>query len=230
MEAHGKKRRMVVNLDILKARNVIIKPDAAGRDSLFVRYYFSTGNGQGNKIAMNTRQILATPDPKWKQTFCLECEGIIDDVNVIICELQKQFIRFELRQRSNKVKIVGNMFRASKVVGWVELPWNDLLASPTLSINRWYPLIPTATISGGSELPAPSLHLAISLKWVVDSVSQQAPQEHDQEAMSCRNEMRRNYMNVNRRIKRLERNDCGCGRKVCCQLTLDEEGIFAGVV
>ena len=122
------------------------------------------------------------------------------------------------------------MFRSSKVVGSVEIAWNDLLASPTLSINRWYPLIPTATISGGSELPAPSLHLAISLKSVVDSVSQQAPQEHDQEAMSCRNEMRRNYMNVNRRIKRLERSDCGCGGKVCCQLTLDEERIFAGLV
>ena len=229
MEAHGKKRRMVVNLDILKARNVIIKPDAAGRDSLFVRYYFSTGNGQGNKIAMNTRQILATPDPKWKQTFCLECGGIMNDNNVI-SELQKQFVRFELRQRSSKVKILGNMFRSSKVVGSVEIAWKDLLASPTLSINSWYPLIPAATISGGSELPAPSLHLAISLKSVVDSVSQQAPQEHDQEAMSCRNEMRRNYMNVNRRIKHLERNDYGCGRKFCCQLTLDEEGIFAGVV
>ena len=110
------------------------------------------------------------------------------------------------------------MFRSSKVVGSVEIAWNDLLASPTLSINRWYPLIPAATISGGSELLAPSLHLAISLK-SVDSVSQQAPQEHDQEAMSCRNEMRKNYVNVNvnRRIRRLERDDCGCRRKVCCQ-------------
>ena len=196
---------MVVNLEILEATNVIIKPDSA-RDTLFVRYYLSTGTGQGNKIAFNSREIVARPDPQWKQNFCLECGGIIDDMNVI-CELQKQFVRFELRQRSSKVKILGNMFRSSKVVGSVEIAWNDLLASPTLSINSWYPLIPAATIGGGSELPAPSLHLAISLQ-SVDSVSQQAPQEHDQEAMSCRNEMRRNY--VNRRIRRLERDDCGC--------------------
>lgn len=220
---------MVVNLEILEARNVIIKPDAS-RDSLFVRYYLSTGNGQGNKIAVNSREIPARPDPQWKQTFCLECGGIIDDMNVI-SELQKQFVRFELRQRSSKVKILGNMFRASKVVGWVDIPWKDLLASPTLSINSWYPLIPT--ITGGSELPA-SLHLAISLK-SMDSVSQ-PPQEHraymeiyDPEITSCRNEMRRNYVNVNRRIRRVERDGCGCRGKLCCQ-GLHEEGIFAGVV
>ena len=146
--------------------------------------------------------------------------------NNVISELQKQFVRFELRKRSSKVKILKNMFRSSKVVGSVEIAWKDLLASPMLSINRWYPLILAATISGGSELPAPSLHLAISLKSVVDSVSQQAPQEHDQEAMSCRNEMRRNY--VNRRIRRLDRDDCGCGEKVCFQ-GLHDDVIFTGI-
>ena len=80
---------MVVNLEILEATNVIIKPDS-GRDSLFVRYYLSTGNGngKGNKIAVNSREIVARPDPQWKQTFCLECGGIVNDNNVI-SELQK---------------------------------------------------------------------------------------------------------------------------------------------
>jgi hypothetical protein len=134
--------------------------------------------------------------------------------------LQKQFVRFELRQRSSKVKILGNMFKASKVVGWVEIPWKDLLASPTVSINSWYPLI--TTVGGGSELP-PSLHLAISLKPLnsVDSASQ-PPQEHPADMGS------RNFVNVNRRIRRLERDGHGCGGKVCCQ-GLHEEGFYAGV-
>lgn len=226
MEGHGRKRRMVVNLEILEARNVIVKPDA-GRDSLFVRYYLSTGNGQTNNIAVNSREVMAKSDPQWKQTFCLDCGAIIDDVNVI-SELQKQFVRFELRQRSSKVKILGNMFKASKVVGWVEIPWKDLLASPTVSINSWYPLI--TTVGGGSELP-PSLHLAISLKPLnsVDSASQ-PPQEHraDMEIYDPEVMGRRNFVNVNRRIRRLERDGCGCGGKVCCQ-GLHEEGFLAGV-
>jgi hypothetical protein len=231
MEDSGRKirPRMVVNLEILEARNVIVKPDGS-RDSLFVRYYLSTGNGQTNNIAVNSTEVMARTDPQWKQTFCLDCGGIIDDVNVI-SELQKQFVRFELRQRSSRIRVLGGMFRASKVVGWVEIAWKDLLASPTFSINNWFPLIPI--ISGGSQLP-PSLHLAISLKPLcsVDSVSQ-PPQEHRTEMeiydpefiMSCRNEIRRN---VNRRIRRLERDGCGCGGKLCCQ-ELHEEGIFAGV-
>lgn len=226
METPGRKRRMVLNLEILEARNVIVKPDG-GRDSLFVRYYLSTGNGHDKNIAVNSREVTARSNPQWKQTFFLECGGIMDDVNVIR-ELQKQFVRFELRQRSGKVKVLGNMFRASKVVGWVEIPWKDLLASPTASIKNWYSLIPS--VSGGSEV-APSLQLAISL---IDSASRPA-QEHrpdmeiyDSQVMRRKNEMRRSFVDINRRIKQLERDGCGCGGKVCCQ-GLHDEGFFAAV-
>lgn len=221
MEAHGRQERMALNLEIMEARNVIVKP-AGGKDSLFVRYYLSTGNGQVKNITVNSKEVTARSDPQWKQTFRLECGGIMDDVNVIT-ELQKQFVRFELRERSGKVKVVGNMFRASKVVGWVEIPWKDLLASPTVSINSWYSLIPI--VRGGSELP-PSLHLAISVKPLnlVDSASQ-LPQH---QIMGSNNEIRRNFVNVNRRIRQLEREGCGSRSKVCCQ-GLYEEGIFAGV-
>jgi hypothetical protein len=133
---------MVVNLEILEARNVIVKA-AGGRDTLFVRYYLSTGNGNGegnNNIAVNSREVMATRDPEWKQTFRLECGGNVDQVNAI-CELQKQSVRFELRERSSRVRVLGSMFRASKLVGWIEIPWKNLLASPTLSINNWFPLI-----------------------------------------------------------------------------------------
>lgn len=233
MEAYGRQiKRMVVNLEILEARNVIAKP-AGFRGSLFVRYYLSTGHNEGNhNIAVNTKEVLATRDPQWKQTFCLECAGSIDDVNVI-SRLKKEFVRFELRERSTGIRVLGSMFRASKVVGLVEIAWKDLLESPTLSINNWFPLI--SSNSGGSQL-APSLHLAISIKPLssVDSVSQPAQEQYGTEKetydpefkKSCRNEIRRNY--VNRRIRRLERDDCRCGGKVCCH-GLYEEGIFAGV-
>jgi len=212
---------MAINLEILEARNVIAKP-AGGRDSLFVRYYLSSGNGKGNNnIAVNTREVMATRNPQWKQTFFLECGG---NVNVI-SELQKQFVRFEVRKKSSGV--LGSMFRASELMGWFEIAWKDLLASPTLSINDWFPLI--SDTRGGSELP-PTLHLAISID--------QPPQERGTEKemydsaeviMSCRNEVRRNYLNVNRRITRLQRDGCRCGGTVCCQ-HLHDEGIFALVM
>lgn len=234
MEACGKQiRRIVVNLEILEARNVIVKP-GGGRDNLFVRYYLSTGHGEGNNnIAVNSREVMAAREPQWKQTFCLECGGSIDQANVI-CELQNQSVRFELRERSSRLRVLGSMFRASKLVGWVEIAWKDLLASPTVSVNRWYPLISSNTIiSGGSEL-APSLHLAISLK-PLNSVSQ-PPQGQQTEmdtydpqgTVSCGDEIRRNYMNLNRRIRRLERNDGQCGGKVCCP-GVHEDGAFAVV-
>jgi len=225
MEGHGRKESMALNLEIVEAKNVIVKP-AGGRDSLFVRYYLSTGNGQVKNITVNSKEVTARSDPQWNQTFCLECGGIMDDVNVIT-ELQKQFVRFELRERSGKVKVVGNMFRASKVVGWVEIPLKDLLASPMVSINSWYSLIPN--VRGGSELP-PSLHLAISVKPLnlVDSASQ-LPQQHQLDMEINKHQiLGSNFVDVNRRIRRLEREGCGSRSKVCCQ-GLYEEGIFAGV-
>nr|ABK27082.1 unknown [Picea sitchensis] len=225
MEACGRRvRPMVVNLEILEARNVTVKP-SSGRDSLFVRYYLSTGNGQTNNIAVNSTEVMAKADPEWKQTFCLDCGWSIENGN-IICELQKQFVRFELRERSSRVRVLGSMFRASKLVGWIEIPWKKLLASPTLSI--WFPLIPINTsVSGGSQRP-PSLHLAICLKPLdlVDSVSWPRTEMEIYDPQV--NEIRRNYLNLNRRIRRLERNDCRCGGKICCP-GAHEEGIFAVV-
>lgn len=177
---------MAINLEILEARNVIAKP-AGGRDSLFVRYYLSSGNGKGNNnIAVNTREVMATRNPQWKQTFCLECGGNIDDVNVI-SELQKQFVRFEVRKKSSGV--LGSMFRASELMGRFEIAWKDLLASHTSSINSWFPLMcttDTSHIIRETPLP-PSLHLAISLRPLsaFDSVSR-FPQ-HDRLEIQERN-------------------------------------------
>lgn len=200
----------------MEARNVI-----ASRGSLFVRYYLSTGQNEGNhNITVNTRKVLATRDPQWKQCFGLDCAGSIDDVN-IISQLKEEFVRFELRERNTGNRLLGSMFRASKVVGLLEIAWKDLLASYTLLINNWFPLI--SSNSGGSQV-APSLHLAISIKPVssVDSVSQPEMATYDPKL--------RNYVNVNvnRRIRRLERDDCPCGGKVCCH-GLHEDGIFAVV-
>lgn len=173
---------------------------------------------------------MAKADPEWKQTFRLGCGVSLEDCNVIF-ELQKQFVRFELRERSRGIRVLGNMFRASKLVGWVEIAWKDLLASPTLTINNWFPLIPIYTIiSGGSQLP-PSLHLAISIKpsikplILVDSVSQ-TPKE-------CSTEMgisdpQVNEIRRNRCVRSLERSHCRCGGKVCCP-GIHGEGVLSVV-
>lgn len=226
----SKQRRMVVNLKIMEATNIVVKPHGGKRTTMFVRYHLRAGDDEENNVAVNTREVLATTDPHWKQTFRLKCSGNV-------CELQKQFVMFELRQR-RRFRILGiSMSRSSKVVGLVEIPWKDLLASPTLSISSWFPLVcnDTSSIIGRLQVP-PRLHLAISLNPpnTVDSDSQ--PPQHqmemhekkrfprisktrvgdetswgvgsDQEVMVCKIESERNAnmdLNVNRRIRRLER-------------------------
>lgn len=154
----SKQRRMVVNLKIMEATNIVVKPHGGKRTTMFVRYHLRAGDDEENNVAVNTREVLATTDPHWKQTFRLKCSGNV-------CELQKQFVMFELRQR-RRFRILGiSMSRSSKVVGLVEIPWKDLLASPTLSISSWFPLVcnDTSSIIGRLQVP-PRLHLAISLE------------------------------------------------------------------
>jgi len=147
----------------------------------------------------------------------MECGVSIEDCNFISL-LQKQSLRFELRERNSRTKLLGSRFRTSKLVGWVEIPWKNLLASPTLAINSWFPLI-GANIGGGSQTQ-PSLHLAISickmhlsvcaLQFLVESVSQTplanrtVKEIYDPEDMSCVTEFRGNFVNMSRRIKRLD--------------------------
>jgi len=221
---------MVVNLKIMEARNIVVKPAGRKRASM---YHLRAGDGEGNNVAVNTREALATPDPHLKQTFRLKCRRSP-------CELQKQSVIFELRQR-RRIRILGiSMYRSSKVVGWVEIPWKDLFSSPTISISSWFPLLcsNTSTVLGGSQAP-PSLHLAISVNppYAVDS-DLRTPHQHrmdidetkrfsrisktkvadetswgvgsDPEVMIWKTESRRNaYMNMNvsRRIRRLERHN-----------------------
>lgn len=172
---------MVVNLKIIEARNIFVKT-ADKRANMFVRYHLRSGDGEGNNVVVNTKEVMVTSCPEWKQTFCLECRGSL-------CDLQKEFVKFELRKRS-KTKIFGvSMDKSSKVVGWVEIAWKDLLASHTSSINSWFPLMcttDTSHIIRETPLP-PSLHLAISLRPLsaFDSVSR-FPQ-HDRLEIQERN-------------------------------------------
>lgn len=213
-------------LKIMEARNIVVKPAGCKRASMFVKYHLRAGRGEGNNVAVNIREEPATPDPHWKQTFQLECRRSP-------CELQKESVIFELRKR-RRIRILGiNMFRSSNVIGWVEIPWKDLFASPTLSITTWFPLLcsDTSTAIGGSQWP-PSLHLRISLNPPNAADSDSRPMKLngfsrisksklvanetswggllDSEVMIWKTERRRNAdmnMNVNRRIRRLERHD-----------------------
>lgn len=175
---------MVVNLKIIEARNIFVKT-ADKRANMFVRYHLRSGDGERNNVVVNTKEVKVKPCPQWTQTFCLECTGSLSD-------LQKQFLKFELRKRS-KTKIFGiSMDKSSEVVGWVEIAWKDLLASHASSINSWFPLMCTTDTSHIiSESPLPSLHLAISLGPLsaFDSVSR-FPQ-HDRLEIQQRNRIPR---------------------------------------
>jgi len=189
----------------LEAKNVIAKP----KDSLFVRYYLPTADGKGDTV--NTREVMATPDPQWKQNFSLDCGVSTVDVDVI-SELQKKSVKFELRERSSRIKVLGSLFGGSKLIGSVEIPWKNLLQSPMSLTHNWFPLKPS-TGAGGSQLE-PTLHVAVcAIQYVVES----APRPHreyrtdtaiyDPEAMGGRKDLRRLSLSMDKRIKRLEQYD-----------------------
>eukprot|EP01018_Ginkgo_biloba_P035013 Gb_25938 [translate_table: standard] len=240
-----RKQSMQVMLDVVRARNINVK-EVKGT-SVFVRYYVKA-NRNGNKvIALNTKEVSASSQPEWRETLCLECgtQGKRD----IASEVRSEFIVFEVRVRGGG--LIGGM-RGSKMIGRVEIPWRDLLDSPTLSIENWFPL----SINGGQikkeSIKPPSLHIALS---VTPPVVAPIMRSHEVEKKmlstptprrkvsplalnaeislgignpignSCRSRIRN--VNIKERARRLERDECGCGGGICLNGHDRDERIYA---
>ena len=111
-----------ISISILGAKNVPLKHSGA---RLFVR--LSALKNCGN-FELNTGEVEISEQPRFKQaawtlTFQMCVEGMI----------------LELRMRK-PCRLRGGLKKKSKLVGEVHLPFNMLLASPTLSALDWLAL------------------------------------------------------------------------------------------
>ncbi|GLJ46760.1 hypothetical protein SUGI_0986190 [Cryptomeria japonica] len=204
MEERKQRCSMQLKLEIVRARNIAIQP--ASRGSLFVRYHLN------KNIAVDTKEVEASPEPQWGQTFCLECEvkGIEEMLSALIMESRK--VVFELRWR-RRIEVFGGL--KSKVLGRLEVSWEEILSYPSLSINKWVPLVEERKKKGNLapsyDLPLPTSALQIGL-WVTDVQSDKALPWKEEIKMKSDSKKYSESRNVGRR---LEREECGCGGRAC---------------
>lgn len=147
-------------LEVVRARHV--KED---NGSLFVRYYIQNAGGT---MAMNTRPVLASSHPEWRETLSVECRSGKGNGD-LVSKLRSEFLVFEVRWRSGS-SLLGNM-RGSKLIGRVRISWKELLESASLSMENWFPLITKRKIKLNDSCKPPSLHLALSVTPPVSEIT-----------------------------------------------------------
>ncbi|GLJ46766.1 hypothetical protein SUGI_0986310 [Cryptomeria japonica] len=204
MEERKSRCSVQLKLDVVGAKNIALQPGCKG--SLFVRYYLN------KKIAVNTKEVEASPEPHWGETFCLECGGKGMDQMLSALIMESESVVFELRWRRRREIFGGSK---SKVLGRLEVSWEELLSSPTLSLSKWFPL----GKEGKQDVPLPLLTPALQIAMSVTV----AAETHRQKISKCSEESK----NVSRRLRRLERDECACGGEIC---RADYEAHFFGQV
>ncbi|GLJ46765.1 hypothetical protein SUGI_0986300 [Cryptomeria japonica] len=193
-----------LKLDVVGATNIALHP--ASKGSLFVRYYLN------KKIAVSTKEVEASPEPHWGETFCLECGGKGMDEMLSALITGSESVVFEVRWRRRREIFGGSR---SKVLGRLEVSWKELLSSPTLSLSKWFPMVKEGIQDVPLPLLTPALQIAMSVRVEAET--------HRQKVSKCSEESK----NVSRRLRRLERDECACGGEMC---RADYEGHFFGQV
>lgn len=152
IEVDDTQQSMQLMLEVVKARHV--KEDTG---SLFVRYYIQNAGGT---VTMNTRPVLASSHPEWRETLSVECTSGIENGD-LVSRLRSEFLVFELRCRSGSC-LLGSM-KGSRIIGRVRVAWQELLESASLSMENWFPLVTERKAKLNDSCKPPSLHLALSI-------------------------------------------------------------------
>jgi len=139
-------------LEVVRARHM--KED---NGSLFVRYYIQSAAGT---VAMNTRQVLASSHPEWREASSVDCFSGKRNAD-LVSKLRSEYLVFEVRWRSGS-SLLGSM-RGSKLIGRVRIAWKELLESASLSMEKWFPLVNERKLKLNDSCKPPSLHLALSI-------------------------------------------------------------------
>lgn len=169
-------------LTILQAKNTDSLPDGS---NLFVRFYLPTAGGQ--RIHLDTVDVPAAAC-SWDEAYSLQCSGSEDTIK----ELKQESVVFELRQRRRRRRMALFGGSSSKLLGTAELPWRKAFEAPDMKIEKWVPVIPSASISEEGEKP-PSIRVAMNIR----SGSEKAEGRRAQRRQS--------------RKKRVEEGECCCG-------------------
>ncbi|GLJ46990.1 hypothetical protein SUGI_0991820 [Cryptomeria japonica] len=192
---------MEIRLEIVRARHL-----RKEKGTLFVRYYIQTASGV---ITKNSKEVPAASNPEWGEAFSLECKGN----GSLVSELQSQFLGFEVRWRSQS--LWGNMRGGSKLLASVKIAWKDLLESSCLSLEKWFPLSVEGEVKG--EWKPPSMHIALSatpptsVPSVEKTILPAAGRDSGPHSMKSFSSSE----NVERRRRRLERDECSCRGQIC---------------
>lgn len=133
-----------ISINILGAKNVPVKRSGA---RLFVRLSALKNCGS---FELNTPEVEISEQPRFKQgawtlNFETSVEGIV----------------LELRMRT-PCRLRGGLKKKSKLLGQVHVPFNMLLASPTLSALDWLPLHKEDQIWDLQKKP-PALEISASI-------------------------------------------------------------------
>ncbi|XXG70682.1 hypothetical protein AAC387_Pa07g0111 [Persea americana] len=149
--AHNLHSALSCQLTILRAKNVELVPTG----NLFIRYYLVDGNGE--RIRLNSREIKSTSDPIWNEKVSLECHGPNDPA----AELRMQSVVFELRWRSTS-PVLGRVVR-SKLLGRVEISWNDALESKGMLMEKWVTLARMSSAVVALKAPALQVRMEVGV-------------------------------------------------------------------
>ncbi|CAN6567816.1 unnamed protein product [Malus baccata var. baccata] len=179
-ESRGAKtKHKFCELKVMQAKNIEFKTTG----NLFVRYSLSAGNNR--RIMLNTREISAKSNHVWNESVSLECSGT--EMRSMDNTLQQESVVFELRWRST-VPVFGRI-GGSQLLGRAEVPWKDVLESPSMELDQWVTVLPT-TAHALEGVKPPKLQVGIKIQVQADHVEMEKKRQR------------------NRRLKRWD--ECGC--------------------
>ncbi|XP_077214122.1 uncharacterized protein LOC143848966 [Tasmannia lanceolata] len=161
-------------LRIIRAKNIEFVP--AG--NLFVRCYLITGNGK--RIRLNSREIPSMFDPYWNEFIMLECGGGANATE----ELKQQSVVFELRWRNN-TSVLGRIV-GSKLLGRAEIPWEDVLESTNMSMEKWVTVSTASSALIGLKPPALEVGMKIRVPKVMEKASRRTMASSKRKGCGCR--------------------------------------------
>ncbi|KAF9681886.1 hypothetical protein SADUNF_Sadunf05G0049700 [Salix dunnii] len=113
--------------------------------------------GKNKRIQLNSREISSKSNLVWNESFSLECLGTDDSIN----NLKQETVVFELRWRN--INPILAKIGGSQLLGRAEVPWQTVLESPNLEMEKWVMLVPKKG-SVPDDVKPPSVQIAMKAR------------------------------------------------------------------
>lgn len=126
---------------VLGGRNVRVSPKSRSILSVRLRVLDNC-----KVLKLKTPEVTASSDPVWRHVWSLECETATKG------------LLFELRKEPRPGFL--SKLKSTRILGRVDVTWASLLASPTLALDQFFPLLDSTV---GADGKPPALRLSISV-------------------------------------------------------------------